>query len=96
VRPRIQRSRRRGWRIPPNTVCVSRPSRFRNYVSRPAARTVEARAKTGEEYRAWLKAPEQAEHREQVRRKLRGRNLACWCPPDLPCHADVLLETAHG
>src|SRR3990167_6242156 len=23
---------------------------------------------------------------------LRGKDLACWCPLDLPCHADVLLE----
>lgn len=26
---------------------------------------------------------------------LRGRNLACWCPLDVPCHADVLLELAN-
>lgn len=26
---------------------------------------------------------------------LRGLNLACWCPLDLPCHADVLLELAN-
>jgi hypothetical protein len=23
---------------------------------------------------------------------LLGRDLACWCPLDQPCHADVLLE----
>lgn len=23
---------------------------------------------------------------------LRGKDLACWCPLDEPCHADVLLE----
>lgn len=27
---------------------------------------------------------------------LRGKNLACWCPLDAPCHADVLLELANG
>jgi hypothetical protein len=27
--------------------------------------------------------------------ELRGKNLACWCPPDQPCHADVLLEVAN-
>lgn len=27
---------------------------------------------------------------------LRGRNLACWCKPDAPCHADLLLELANG
>jgi hypothetical protein len=26
---------------------------------------------------------------------LRGKNLACWCAPDAPCHADVLLEIAN-
>lgn len=26
---------------------------------------------------------------------LRGKNLACWCPLDHPCHADVLLELAN-
>lgn len=27
--------------------------------------------------------------------KLRGKNLACWCALDAPCHADVLLELAN-
>lgn len=27
---------------------------------------------------------------------LRGKDLACWCPLDQPCHADVLLELANG
>ena len=27
---------------------------------------------------------------------LRGRDLACWCPLDAPCHADVLLELANA
>lgn len=26
---------------------------------------------------------------------LAGRDLACWCPLDQPCHADVLLELAN-
>jgi len=35
---------------------------------------------------------------ELVRRlpELRGRDLACWCPLDQPCHADVLLALANG
>lgn len=28
-------------------------------------------------------------------RPLRGHDLACWCPPGLPCHADVLLAIAN-
>ena len=26
---------------------------------------------------------------------LRGHDLACWCPLDQPCHADVLLDLAN-
>ncbi len=33
---------------------------------------------------------------DQARRELRGKNLACWCPLDGPCHADVLLEIANS
>lgn len=33
---------------------------------------------------------------EQVRTELAGKDLACWCPLDQPCHADVLLEIANG
>ncbi len=27
--------------------------------------------------------------------ELRGKNLACWCKPGEPCHADVLLDLAN-
>ena len=30
-----------------------------------------------------------------IRHHLRGKNLACWCPLDQPCHADVLLDIAN-
>lgn len=33
---------------------------------------------------------------DDVRRELGGRDLACWCPLDGACHADVLLELANG
>jgi len=47
-------------------------------------------------YRAWVAQPPQANIRERARLALRGKNLACWCPPSSPCHADVLLEIANG
>lgn len=31
-----------------------------------------------------------------IRAELAGKNLACWCPLDAPCHADVLLEIANS
>lgn len=30
-----------------------------------------------------------------LRRDLKGKVLACWCPSDQTCHADVLLELAN-
>ena len=33
---------------------------------------------------------------DEIRRGLRGKNLACWCAQGQPCHADVLLEIANG
>lgn len=34
--------------------------------------------------------------RKTVKLELRGKDLACWCPLDGPCHADVLLEIANA
>ena len=33
---------------------------------------------------------------KQIRDNLAGKDLVCWCGPDDPCHADVLLELANG
>lgn len=30
-----------------------------------------------------------------IRKALKGRDLACWCPPDQPCHADSLITLAN-
>lgn len=32
---------------------------------------------------------------DAIRAELAGRDLACWCALDQPCHADVLLEIAN-
>lgn len=36
------------------------------------------------------------ELRRHIQRELGGHDLACWCPLDQPCHADVLLEVANS
>jgi len=33
---------------------------------------------------------------EEIIAELRGKDLACWCPLDRPCHADVLLRIANS
>lgn len=32
----------------------------------------------------------------EIRAELADRDLACWCPLDQPCHADVLLDLANS
>lgn len=35
-------------------------------------------------------------HRDEIRRELAGKNLACWCRAGTPCHAEKLIELANG
>jgi hypothetical protein len=85
---RIQLSRRKGWRKPPGTVVVARPHRWGNpyRVGLEASDAAEAVALYREHL---LRHPRLV---ELAARELAGKDLACWCPPDQPCHADVLLE----
>jgi len=84
----IQLQRRAGWRLPPHAVSVAWPTPFHN-----AHRQVRPRSRAVELYREHLaRNPELV---ERARRELAGKDLACWCPADEPCHADVLLEIAN-
>ena len=49
-------------------------------------------------YRDWLTGKTIGARltRGRAMRELRGKDLACSCPLDQPCHADVLLEIANG
>lgn len=58
-----------------------------------------------EDYRRWLLGEGDCGSGEPIDRNpprlcevrsLRGKDLACWCPLDQPCHADVLLELANA
>lgn len=33
---------------------------------------------------------------ETIKKELRGKNLACWCALDKPCHVDILLKIANN
>ena len=95
---RVQRRRTKGYRLPPNTIYVGRPSRYGN----PFDWRLSSQAKAKEKYRRWLAIGFQsgAITEQQIREDLGGYDLACWCPlpapgePDL-CHAAVLLEIAN-
>ena len=80
--------------MPPNTVYVGRPTKWGNpWVVRPAVGW-EGHAKAVGQYRANLLTD--AALMEEAQQVLGGKNLACWCPLDHPCHADVLLEVANA
>lgn len=104
VPQRIQLRRTKGWRMPANTVRVCRPGKWGNpykagrfQIEGPYARTIEITpADAVRFYRSDLLCPDGAAMRAQARRELRGKNLACFCRPGEPCHADVLLEIANA
>ena len=87
---RIQRRRTRGWRMPLNTVYVGRPTKWGNPYS-----AAEQPSSNVEFYFNDLDEGMLPFTREDIRTELRGKNLACWCPLDQACHADVLLEIAN-
>jgi hypothetical protein len=105
---RIQLKRTKGWQMPENTVKVDRttmwgnpfsvvehgtPGRMLNasYIAVPTAEdAVEC-------FREMLKHEgPRADALRSALPDLRGKNLACWCKPGEPCHADVLLEIANA
>lgn len=108
---RIQLRRTKGWRMPPNTVKVTRGKgmKFGNPYTIEGMRAAGFEAPdvvmayhVVEAFRDWLAgrrddAP--AEQRVIILANLetlRGKNLACFCKPYRHCHADVLLELANG
>lgn len=93
---RIQLRRTKGWRMPPNTVKVDRSGKWGNPF--PAAEY--GVANSLRYFRevvaggAWMRGVSYPRI-EEIKAELRGKNLACWCKPDQPCHADILLELAN-
>jgi len=104
---RIQRKRMKGWRMPEGAVYVGRPSKWGNPYR--TVRVGWVVGPYGHEY--WTEPGQERgvavrHFREDVvsgrppydeldPAELAGLSLACWCPPDQPCHADVLLELAN-
>ena len=102
---RVQLKRAKGWKMPANTVKVDRTTKWGNpfkvQPGRAAEYAVTLFARMLQGYAAVADDPsvdEQIAYREMVKRdahELRGKNLACWCRPGQPCHADVLLQINH-
>jgi hypothetical protein len=102
---RIQLSRARGWRMPPNTIKVDRTTKFGNPFRvtsrRRAIECVYLFCMMVSGYICLTDGDVDAQRelvgvlKECKRNRwapLRGKNLACWCRIGEPCHADILLQ----
>ena len=101
---RIQRKRTKGWRMPRGAVYVGRPTtwgnpftvgceawRFSTTIPHPRPGDLD---EVLEDYRylarQWLY------FQRDWLDELKGKDLACWCPLDKDCHADILLKMANS
>ena len=81
---RIQRKRTKGWKRPDNSVYVGRPTKWGNpFVI------------SGRDHKPAVRLFERHCLPCLPVHELRGKDLACWCPLDETCHADVLLKAAN-
>lgn len=104
---RIQRSRAKGSKLPPNTICCTRPGQFSNpyaigsYVQpvgpQKTARNDEiliTRSNCLIFFEEW--ARQMLEHDPQWLEPLRKAEfLACWCAIESKCHVDIIIRLLH-
>lgn len=104
---RVQRRRTKGWKNPENTIYVGRPTKWGN----PFLAGDLGHKEAVERYRecilnsamvyTWVDEIQATVDYNRFRwisenlSQLKGKNLSCFCSPDKPCHADVLLELAN-
>jgi hypothetical protein len=85
---RIQRKRTKGWKMPPNTLYVGRPTKWGNpYIVGKDGTLEQCIGKYKSSMSIMLK--------QDAVKELKGKDLSCFCPEGSPCHADVLLEIAN-
>ena len=91
--------------MPRNVVRVDRATMWGNpfRADRPEPAALAAGAETAAHaFKLWIDGHSDLTHVEPDRRAaiinrmglLHGKDLACWCPVDAPCHADILLAFA--
>ena len=87
---RIQRRRIKGFRLPANCIYVGRPSKWGN----PYPLSKYSIYESLHSFRQYMENKLQAD--PHFLDELKGKDLACWCPLDKACHADVLIEMLEG
>jgi hypothetical protein len=107
---RVQRRRIKGFKLPENTKCVNRGTKWGNPFKIEESKTgwvIKDQEQTYGNYQTKTEAHlmsvslyEEWTERE-IRNgrlnieELRGKNLACFCALDMDCHADYLLRIAN-
>jgi hypothetical protein len=87
---RFQRSRQKGARLPADVVVVTRPTKWGN----PHPLSL-GRAEAVRRFHLDLLEGRLLVSVGDVKAELEGCDLACYCPLDEPCHADVLIAVAN-
>ncbi len=99
---RIQLSRKKGWKMPQNTMKVDRSTKWGNPWPIGEWGPLDRKAPDAAgAVRLFKQMTEDNEMRRAANypfdmTPLVGKNLACWCKIGEPCHADVLLEIVNG
>jgi Domain of unknown function (DUF4326) len=98
---RIQLKRTKGWRMPPNTLKVDRSTKWGNpfkvdYKGMTPELAVQSFKNVLDEFGEYQVSSRVKVTIDDIKRELRGKNLACWCKLSEVCHADMLLEIANG
>jgi hypothetical protein len=95
---RIQRTRTKGAKLPPNTICCTRPGKYSNRFKVGEVNTDTGQVITIDKCLEYFEfevrrryQPAQA-MREFLAPLRKADYLACWCKPQLKCHVDVLLK----
>lgn len=99
---RIQRKRVKGWRMPENTVYIGRPSKFGNpavvgkiFEGEIIVDAEQAKEKFRDIYERGTWINYRLPSPSDIQKLLAGKDVACFCPIDGPCHGDVLLDIAN-
>lgn len=94
---------KRGVKLPAGAVYVGRPTRWGN-----PYKIGDPNPTLGEKYHQPMTREDviglyrnmctgsAAQWQLAIIENLRGKDLACWCPPNEECHADILLEVANA
>lgn len=99
---RIQFHRQKGFKLPKNAVFVARPTRWglpykvvetEDEVKAAGDKNVMTRKKAMRLYETGLK--KKLKKDPEYLASIKGKDLACYCKPDLACHADILLRYAN-